>query len=349
MTSETPPPERTLRYSIAPPENSTVQSFAISPDGKLVAIAAAVNGKQQLWLRSLDALQAQPMAGTEDATFPFWSPNSRYIGFFAQGKLKKIAASGGPAQSLCDACSGLGGSWNRDDVIAFSPAGAGGIQQLPAGGGLPTDATKTKGVYRYPVFLPDGRHFLYTVLGGGETSGVYLSSLDGSENRRVLADISSVAFGAGHLLFIRQNTLMAQPFDAGRARTSGDVFPVAEGVFFSAAALSFAPVTVSENGVLLYESGGGVGSNQISWFDRAGKLLGSLGEPGNVLNPSISPDEKMVTFSRGVADGSIDIWLRDLARGTDTRFTFDAFRNFAPALCSPPIEAAECSISTKKR
>ena len=135
-----------MRSTIALPENSTVHSFAISPDGRTLVIAAAVNGKRQLWLRPMDALQAQPMPFTEDATYPFWSPDSRYIGFFAQGKLKKIAASGGPAQSLCDAPDGRGGSWNRDDVIVFLTGHRGtSIQRVAAAGGVPVDVTKTKG------------------------------------------------------------------------------------------------------------------------------------------------------------------------------------------------------------
>jgi hypothetical protein len=174
----------------------------------------------------MDALQARPMPGTDDATYPFWSPDSRYIGFFAQGKLKKVAASGGPTQSLCDAVAGNGGSWNRDDVIVFSPSRAGAaIQRVPAAGGVPVDVTKTKGNYRYPLFLPDGRRFLYVALAAQAQSGVYLNSLDGSENRRVLVDASSVAFAAGRLLFVRENTLMAMPFDAKSAEASGDVVP----------------------------------------------------------------------------------------------------------------------------
>jgi hypothetical protein len=236
------PIERLLRYTVAAPENSTVHSFALSPDGRYITIAAAVNGTRQLWLRPLDALQAQPIPGTEDATFPFWSPNSRDIGFFAHGRLKRIAARGGPAQSVCDAQDGRGGSWNRDDVIVFAPSSGSrsAIQRVAAKGGVPSDVTKTSGDYRYPVFLPDGRHFLYLVTAASlENDGVYLSSLDGSENRRILADMSRVVFAplapggrAGHLLFVRDNTLMAQPFDAGSAQLSGDAFAIAEGVSF---------------------------------------------------------------------------------------------------------------------
>ena len=327
-----PPIERTLRYTIAAPENSFVHSFAISPDGRLVVIAAAINGKQQLWLRPLDALQAQPMPTTEDATYPFWSPDNRYIGFFAQGKLKKIAASGGPAQSLCDAAAARGGSWNREEVIVFSQSGNGaqGIQRVAAAGGVPADAVKTKGVFRYPVYLPDGRRFLYTDIHSSETSGIYVSSLDGADNRRILADRSAVVFApsspgsrAGHLLFVRENNLMALPFDAATAQASGDVFPFIEGVGVSLANAGYAPITVSENAVLLYWVGNAAGgSNQLVWYDRTGMILGPVGGPGNMFSPAISSDEKVVAFTRGrVGAGGFDIWLRDLARATDTRFT----------------------------
>jgi Tol biopolymer transport system component len=275
------------------------------------------------------------MPGTEDATYPFWSPDSRYIGFFAQGKLKKIAASGGPAQSLCNAPAGWGGSWSREDVIVFSPVpNDTAIQRVPASGGVPSDATKTKGTYRFPTFLSDGRHFLYTVTGATpDKNGLFLSSVDGTENRRVSPDTSSVAFAPaylgtrnGHLLFLRENTLMAQPFDAETAQASGDAVPIAESIYF--AFNNFAPITVSENGILVYSSGGSVGTNRLVWFDRAGKLLGQVGAFGAGW-PSISPDEKFIGFSRSTGFNS-DIWLRDLARGTDTRFTFDVSQNNDP-------------------
>jgi Tol biopolymer transport system component len=324
---EAAPLERTLRYSIPVPENSVVHSFAVSPDGRYVSIAAAVNGKQQLWLRPLDALQAQPMPGTDAAVFPFWSPDSRYIGFFAQGKLKKIAAGGGPAKSLCNVPDSRGGSWNRDDVIVFTSLGA-AIQRVLVAGGVPSDVTKTESDSRYPIFLPDGRHFLYTLL-SAEKPGIYVSSLDGKESRRVLADVSSVAFAAGHLLFIRENTLMAQAFDVKSGQPSGAVFPIAEGFTFSNNLNNFALVSVSENGTLLYASSVSSGS-QIVWFDRTGKLVRPVGSPGNVWEPSISPNEKAIVFRRSTGSFS-DIWRRDLARGAETRFTFDASANLDPS------------------
>jgi serine/threonine protein kinase len=216
---ETPMPAQTVRASITLPESSSVHSFAVSSDGRSLVIAATVNGKRQLWLRALDALQAQAMPFTEDASYPFWSPDSRSIGFFAQGKLKRIAASGGPAQVVCEVPDGRGGSWNREDVIVFaSSAGSPGtIQRIPASGGVPSDVTKTAGVLRFPVFLPDSRHFLYLVTrGSSEKDGVFLSALDGKDNRRILADLSSVVFAPpasgnpiGHILIVRENTLMA--------------------------------------------------------------------------------------------------------------------------------------------
>ena len=334
---ETPPPEQTLRYNVALPENSAVHSFALSPDGRTLVIAATANGKRQLWLRPMDALQAQPMAFTEDATYPFWSPDSRQIGFFAQGKLKKIAASGGPAQSLCDVPNGRGGSWNRDDVILFSPGNSGvSIQRVAAAGGVLVDVTKTKGNLQHPVFLPDGRHFLYgSITGAAEQKGIYVASLDGKENRRVLPDGSNVVFAppargnrGGHILFVRENTLMAAPFDASSAQVSGDVFPVAEGVS-PTTDVAYVPITVSENGVLLYEAGGVAGGNQLAWYDRSGKSLGPVGAPGAVWDPAISPDEKSVVFRRNAGTGA-DLWVRDLSRGTETRFTSDASSNVTP-------------------
>jgi Tol biopolymer transport system component len=337
---ETPPPEHTLRYTIAPPDNTTyLHSFAVSPDGRMVVMAAVINAKQQLWLRPLDALQWQPMPTTEGATYPFWSPDSRNIAFFAEGKLRKIAASGGPSQPVCDAADGRGGTWSRDDVILFSPSfNDNVIRRVLAAGGVPTDVTKVKNTVMYPAFLPDGRHFLYMLTTASpEKNGIYVSSLDGVENRRVLADDSDFAFAppsggsrTGHVLFLRENILMDQPLDAGSAQLAGEVVPVAEGV--AATQNRSVPVSVSDNGVLLYWSGGGGGgggNNQMVWYDRGGKVLETVGAPSNVLQPAISPDEKTIAFSRAGASNR-DIWLRDLVRQNERRVTTDPSYNGLP-------------------
>ena len=319
---ETPQPA--LLATIGTPEGTNVfKGFAVSPDGRYLVMAPESQGKRQLWLRPMDADRPQPITGTEDAGQPFWSPDSRDIAFFADGKLKKVAVSGGPAQSLCDVANPQGGSWSSDGVIVFSPGTAGiSIQRVAASGGVPVDATKTKGDLEYPVFLPGGRRFLYVARGGtADKSGIFVSSLDGMENRRILADTSSATFAppaqgerTGHILFIRENTLMAAPFDAASAQIAGDAVPVAEGATSPA---------VSDNGALVYQTGLGEQtstSNQIGWYDRTGKFLAPVGAPGAILEPAISHDEKSVAFRR-VANGKSDLWVRDLNRGTETRIT----------------------------
>jgi Tol biopolymer transport system component len=284
-------------------------------------MAVRVKGKSQLWLRARDALQAQPLPGTEYGGFPFWSPDSRYIGFFAEGKLKKIAATGGPAQSLCDAPYGRGGSWSRDNVIIFSPTASGEIRRVSVAGGVAEDVIKPRGLAGFPVFMPDGKHFLYVIFGESvEQNGIYLGSLDGKENRRVLRDVSSVSFAANTLLFVRENALMALPFDPARGQPSGEAMPLAEGV--STNSSFYAPVTASETGLLLYEGRDAAagGNFQLAWYDRGGKLLGLVGAPGYTTAPAISPDEKSVAFRRTYGSQAA-LWIRDLTRGVEQRFT----------------------------
>jgi serine/threonine protein kinase len=207
------PQEHSLRYTIALPENATFHSVALSPDGRYVALAATVNGKRQLYLRPLDTLEFQPLLGTEEAESPFWSPDSGYLAFGAGARLKKIAVSGGPAQPLCDLTGGFsGGSWSREDVILFADYFQ--IKRVPAAGGSPVKVINTPGVY--PVFLPDGRHFLYSIptRGPAERIGINIGALDGSADQRLLADVSIALFAptsggagrTGHLIFVRENT-----------------------------------------------------------------------------------------------------------------------------------------------
>jgi eukaryotic-like serine/threonine-protein kinase len=329
-------PEQTSRYSITLPENSAVHSFALSPDGRTLVIAAAAKGRRQLWLRPMGALQFQPMPFTEDAAYPFWSPDSRYIGFFAQQKLKKVAASGGPAQSLCDVPNARGGSWGRDDVIVFSPSNSGAsIQRVSAAGGVPFDVSKTKGDLKHPVFLPDSRHFLYVSATNSIEQGIFVDSLDGKEHRRVLPDVSGAAFApltgggrTGLILFSRENTLMAAPFDPASAQLAGDVFPIAEGVSLTTN-VNYLPAAVSENGVLVYLAGGDARGSQLSWFGRSGEVLGKVGAAGSVFEPAISPDEKLVVYRRQ-AGLWWDLWIHDQSRGTEIRFTNSASVNSGP-------------------
>jgi Tol biopolymer transport system component len=335
---EKPPEDRVLRYQLAPPEKALVTSLALSPDGRSLAFAAVQEARARLWVRTLDSLEPQALAGTDGAQFPFWSPDSRYIGFFAQGKLKKIAANGGPAQTLCDAPEGRGGSWNREGVIVIADAGR-PLQRVAAAGGEPVPVSSVDpsvgGVHRFPQFLPDGRHFVYLVsVTQAEKAGIFVGSLDSKDSRRVLADASNAVYaplprsGPGALLFVRSGTLMAQPFEADRLAPAGEVFPVAEQVGAGTVA-NYGVFSTSETGGLAYGTGGGIRARQLTWHDRQGKTLGVVGEPGSIFGVSLSPDDKQaaVAISSSGGLGTEDLWLQELARGTLTRFTFDGARN----------------------
>jgi len=325
-----------VRSFILPPEKSSFNfgginagQVAVSPDGRRLAFVATTEERRSfLWVRPLDALTAQALAGTEGASYPFWSPNSRFLGFFSDGKLKRIEATGGPALTLCDAPSGRGGTWNRDEVIVFAPATPGGLYRISASGGVASPVTKLsdmRGEYmhRWPSFLPDGRHFLYLAWGEGEAGAVYAGSLERQESKLLLRERSNVAYSEGHILYVREGTLLAQQFDTERFETLGEAAPVAEQVQY--ADLQVRGVfSVSENGVLAYQSGAAARGSQLAWLDRSGRSLGVLGDVASHVNPRLSPDGKRVAVTVINPETSrSDIWLYDLARGLKTRFTFN--------------------------
>ena len=319
-------PSDVQRFTVALPENAgNLHSLAISPDGRYLAIAVDVTGTRGLWLRRLDSFQAQPVPASDGAMFPFWSPDSRFVAFFANGKLKQAAVGGGPPVVICDAPDGRGGSWNRDGVIIFAPAPGLAIQQVASTGGVPVDVTKAPGTLRFPTFLPDGRHFLYLkTQAPGDQSGIRLASLDGNEDVRLLPDQSNVSFAAGRLVFVRSSTLIAQPIDPGTGHLAGDAVPIADGVPF-ANVTNYAPVTISASGVLVY-GGPGQGSlviAQLTWFDRQGQRLGTVGVPGRVLDPALSPNGRMVVFGRLSTSGA-GLWLRALDREVEQQFATDS-------------------------
>ena len=229
---------RVMKFSLMPPEKMNFDHIAVSPDGKWLAFTAATGGNVQLWIRALEALEAKALAGTEGAHHPFWSPDSRFIGFFASGKLKKIEVSGGLPARLCDVRVGTGGTWSRDGVILFSSLGGIGLSRVSATGGEVTsvirpDWKRQETDFTNPSFLLDGRHFFYSKWSGQkETRGIYLGSVDGDLNQRLLADDSNAVYaasnkGEGYLLFGREGALMAQPFDAARRQLTGEPFSVA--------------------------------------------------------------------------------------------------------------------------
>ena len=317
------------RVSVLPQEKSRLYTVTVSPDGRRLAfIATDATGKRLLWVRPLDSLAAQPLAGTDDANHPFWSPDSRFIGFFAAGKLKKIEVTGGSPSTLCNAPNGRGGDWNRDDVIIFAPDNRTGLSRVSAAGGEPSpvttlDSSRQESTHRFPRFLPDGRHFLYFARSGQpENSAIYVSSLDQPQAKRIISTDTNVAYAPpGYLLFPREGTLMAQAFDVASLALTGAPFRVAEQVGYFRTN-NEAYFSVSETGVLVYQSGG-AGKTQLVWFDRSGKQPSAPGPPGEYSFPALSPDEKRVAIGRSDAQtGGFDIWLQDLARGIPSRFTF---------------------------
>ncbi len=336
---------RMVQSSILPPEKSSfvfdLGPMALSPDGRRLAfLAPTAEGKNLLWVRPLNGMAAQPLAGTEGAGYPFWSPDSRFLGFFAGGKLKKIDASGGPPQVLCDAQSGRGGTWNRDGVILFSPSLRDALQRVSSAGGSPApatefDASKQEYSHRFPFFLPDGRHFLYLAqaMRVGQIVGedVCIGSLESKERRSLFRANSNPVFApaapgaaSGHILFSRERTLLAQPFDARRMRLSGEAFPVGEQVQYFAN-FGFGVFTASDNGILAYQASGAGSMTQVVWLDRSGKQLDVLGPPAEYLRPRLSRDGRRVAIDVGDPQtGRFDIWIYDLARRVPTRFTFEA-------------------------
>ncbi len=328
------PAEQAVRFTLLPPDKTRFSepSFALSPDGRLLAFSATdVTGKTLLYLRPLNSFSAQPLPGTENAELPFWSPDSRSIAFFSAGKLKRVEVLGAAPQTLCEVSNNGGGAWNRAGEIIMASTNGGALYRVPATGGVPTALTTTD-PSRYshwlPQFLPDGEHFLYYAFGkqAGQ-SGLYVGSLSDKATHQVLSSDYSGVYAAGYLLFVRNGALMGQSFDTRALKLVGEPFLIAEQVktYFIIPHLSAA-----ESETLAFQSGGAQ-AQQLVWFDRSGKQLGTVGEPADYSNPSLSADDKRLAV--GVRDPktkSRDIWLFDLARGAKSRFTFDPADDLNP-------------------
>jgi Tol biopolymer transport system component/predicted Ser/Thr protein kinase len=337
---------KAVRFSVAPPEKQTLPAigdgpnfFSVSPDGsRLAFVARDATGHFQLWLRDFDSPIAQPLPGTDDAWAPFWSPDSRFIAFsaFSAGaSLKKVPASGGPAETITASPADGGGTWNRDGVILFAAGGGSLILRVPSAGGSATpvtsfDASQPVLAHSWPYFLPDGKHFLYTnVASNPENRGIYAGSLDSKETKLILKPASFATYSPpGYLLFNRAGTLLAQPFDADRLELKGDAIPIAEGVQFSAANGKGA-VAVSANGVLTYRLVPTAVQNKLVWVDRKGTEQPLPAPPHAYRNPRLSPDGQRVAVT--IDELGTQEWLLDTRRGTLTRLTFEGNYNGALA------------------
>jgi len=329
-----PAPVPLVRSSIdLPPEMDLDRwtSPMLSPDGSMLVFAATgADRKRQLWIRRMDGFAVQPLAGTDDAMSPFWSPDSRSIGFFAARKLKRVPAAGGPVQTICEAQDGRGGSWSAEDVIVFAPAPFGGLWKVAATGGAPSAITKVDGqgqTHRLPWFLPDGKHLLY--VSGTQTSddekGTSIQALDLASGKSTLVarENSEGRFvEPGFLVFVREGNLLAQPFDRKALKTTGAAVPIAEGVAFEAFRW-VGKFALSNSGRLVYQSNEAFRKSRLSWFDLDGKPLGSVGEAANFFTVSLSPDgRRVVATVLGDKNSRPELRLYDLERGVGSRFTF---------------------------
>jgi eukaryotic-like serine/threonine-protein kinase len=332
-----PKPPRTVRFEVNTPEEITsIDTPRISPDGRTLAFNATdAAGKTRIWIRPMNALAAQPLAGTEGATRPFWSPDSRFLGFVAEGKLKKIDVSGGPPQKICDAPSGSDGTWSPQGVILFDGTASDPINRVSAAGGtavaaIKADPSRKETGVAWPEFLPDGRHFLYMASGQKAEDNVYrIASLDSKENKAVASAQTLVTFAPpGYLLFVRDKTLVAQPFDANAGKTTGEPIPLAEHIGTNSVGL--ARFSVSRDGTLAYRTG--ESGDRMVWFDRSGKEQETVGDPGEYHNPTLSPGggDRLAFDLADPRTGKTDIWIRDLARGVSSRFTFGKGDAYCP-------------------
>jgi serine/threonine protein kinase/Tol biopolymer transport system component len=335
----TPAPQHLVRFSVEPPENTTLPvraGMSLSPDGRTLAFAAqpAKDKQRFLWLRPLDALTAQQIPGTEGAYAPFWSPDGNYLGFYARGNLEKVAISGGTPQTLCKA-GGNGATWSKSGVIVFASHGR--LYRVPETGGTrtPVDTPDRAGHeqgYRLPQFLPDGRHFLFLIDSGLDSPSnrfsIGIGSLDSKKVERLSATSSNAVYALpGYLLYMVQTRLMARPFNAAGLKFTGQAVSIAEGVGLSA--WGHGQFAVSQTGAVAYRTGGSANLSQMVWVNRKGEKLETVGQPGVYTSPALSPDGNKLAIERGEL-GKTDLWIYDLKHGTASRLTFNSAADVNP-------------------
>ncbi|HVH29359.1 MAG TPA: protein kinase [Vicinamibacterales bacterium] len=339
-------PAAPVRFEVQPPANVTLSpapiasaaQLALSPDGRRLAfVAARTHAASQLWVRPLDEVEAQPLPGTEGASYPFWSPDGRFIAFFAGGKLKKIDTTGGVPQVLCPSGAGRGGAWNREGIILFVGQGNSPISRISASGGMVTAATtfdpgQAVIGQAWPQFLPDGRHFLYFQRSSKpEHRGVHVTALDSSSSTRILDSDGMAVYASGRLLFVRDGTLFAQAFDDRALQTSGDPVRIGDQVGYWTAGLGYAAVTASPSGVLAHGPSVRL-TTSLRWHDRSGASTGPSTAPAQYTTPRLSPDQMSVVVAMtDDATAQPDLWVLGLARGTASRLTSDPATDWFPA------------------
>ena len=339
----TPTTTPRARWVVEPPEKSTIHltgdqpgSVAVSPDGQRIAFAAVdANGKQEVWVRQLDGLLATIVPGTEGGYSPFWSPDGNSLGFFSNRQLKRVPLDGGRAVPLCEVSLGRGATWSQQGVILFVPQTNGPLYRIPATGGTPQPVTEVDSSqhdsHRWPQFLPDGQHFLFLAIGHNDLShvhdGVYVGSLDDKSTKLVLHSKTNAVYASGHLLFLNESTLMAQPFDLSKLETTGEPVGAQEGVEADWGTWS-AIFAASQNGVLVFAPTNTNSGNRLTWFSKDGQRLGYIGDLGRYQSLSLSPDGRQAAVEH--SQPHHQIWLYDLQRNTSSQFTFGDFADASP-------------------
>ena len=337
-------PAASMRTSISPPPNTPFELTGdsagpplLSPDGKLIAFTAVgKEGNLEIWVRPINSLDAHPIAGTFDAYFPFWSPDSRSLGFFVPGKLKRVDLNGGSPTDVADAKQGKGGTWGSGGMIVFSPEPSAPLMKVSASGGTAQPLTKLDPAqhtsHRWPAFLPDGKHLLYLAINHDPTKAssdaIYFASLDGRENRLLLHNQFNPVYAAGHLLFAQGDKLLAQTFDPAKGELKGDAQPVASGVIDDPS-MWHMDVSATDDGLLLYSSGP-IGTMQLVWLDRTGKDAGVVADNLTRVIARLSPQGDRAALQIDSGAGTTDIFVLDLARGVRTRLTFGPFSSSVP-------------------
>ena len=326
------------------PMSFSARDMAVSPNGHTIAATGYKESarKSVIWIYEVGSQEARPLADTDGASFPFWSADGKSLGFFADGKLKKLDMEGGPVQTLCDAPSGRGGTWNKDGVILFTPSGQlrGGLYRIAASGGAPTqitspDTSSGQTSQRWPMFLPDGTHFLYmgfNVTMQNDANAIFVGSLESKERRFVTRAIANAAYAApGYLLYYRDKTLFAQRFDSGKFELKGEPAPILTEVEYQAR-VGRVGFSATDSGLLVAQNSGAVSFSQLIWFDRKGNQLGVVGKPELYANVSLAPDGKSAAVDKtDTANQNIDVWIYDLQRDGSKRMTFD------PAIDAMPV------------
>lgn len=329
--------------SFAIPIQGEVNHLALSPDGRMLAYTTPDedSGKNVLVVQRVGTLSYTVLKGTEGASYPFWSPDDKYVAFFAEGKLKKIAVGGGSPEVLALATNARGGSWGSKNVIVYAPHVGGAIWRINPDGSHAEPVTEKyflaeEGSHRWPVFLPDGEHFLFWAgefgsLEDDSVNAIYESSLSGNGRTKIVLANSNPGYANGQLIYVdKRRSLVATKLDVARGRVADEKGLIGEGIGFQTSTY-WGAFAASENGTVVYNTSAGATMSALTWFDRAGKELGRLGEPGVLANPSLSPDDQLVAVDRTDTKASnVDVWINDVKRGTASRFTFDPAEEVTP-------------------